>query len=306
MAGYPTSVGFPNHSGSYIPTMFAMQLLIEFYKKTIFLEIATTEHEGDLSKGGDILKIRNLPEIDSKPWVKGQDLEYQTPEGGSVDLTIDKGQYWGISLDDLDGVQIDLPYAQKWAAHAATKQTIAIDKAVLAGTYSSAHADNQGATAGVESSFNLGTAGVPWASTKENLVDKIIECGVVLDEQDVPDENRWFAIPSWMCGQLKSSDLKDASLTGDDVSPLRNGRVGSIDRFSIYRTNNLATGTDTYPVTNCMFGHKSAIAFASQMMKTETLRNTKAFGDIMRSLQAFGYLVQKREGLGLLYARNGS
>ena len=307
MTGYPTASGFPNHSRSYIPLLFATMLLVEFYKATVFGAIATTEYEGELQKFGDTLRIRTLPEIESQDYVKGQKLVYQTPEGGFIDLVIDKGKYWGMSINHLDKKQSDIAYVQKWAAHASVSQKVKIDYDVLSNVYAYAHAQNCGATAGADSgSFNMGTVGAPLALTKASVLDWIVDCGTVLDEQNVPDENRWLTLPSWACGLLKKSDLKDASITGDGQSVLRNGRIGMIDRFEIFRTNNLANVTDgTAKVTNSMFGHKSAIAFASQMIETETLKNPEDFGDLMRSLQAYGYKVLKPEALGHGYITKG-
>ena len=307
MPGYPTAIGHPNHSGTYIPLLYAAMLLVEFYKATVFGAIATTEHEDKLQKFGDTLRIRSLPTITVRDYVKGQNLQQETPEGGYIDLVIDKGKYWNLAINALDKKQIDIPYVQKWAEHASTGLKIAIDADVLANVYGDAHASNSGITAGVESGdINLGVSGTPFALTKDNIIDAIIDWGTVLDEQNVADENRWAVIPSWACGMLKKSDLKDASMTGDGQSMLRNGRLGMIDRFEIFRSNNLAKTTDgSYTVTNAMFGQKGALAFASQMMLTESLKNPNDFGDIMRSLQAYGYKVVKPEGIGHAYIRKG-
>lgn len=306
---YPTAAGFPQHSGTYIPTLYAQQLLIEFYKASVLASISTTEYESEIQKYGDTMKIRRLPEIESKDYVKGQELDVQTPEGDTIDLLIDNGKYWAISINALDEKQIDIDYVTRWAEHASTNQKVAIDADVLENIYSEAHASNAGANAGENSDINLGAAGAPVALTKSNIIDKIVECGVVLDNQNVPDENRWIVLPSWAIALLKTSDIKDASLTGDGQSPLRNGRVGMIDRFEVYMSNNLLTtvdaGDSNSRVSNAMFGHKSCVAFASQMMNTETLPNPKDFGKIIRSLQAYGYKVVKPEGLGHLYAKRG-
>jgi hypothetical protein len=40
-------------------------------------------------------------------------------------------------------------------------------------------------------------------------------------------------------------------------------------------------------------------------MNTENLPNPKDFGEIIRSLQAYGYKVVKPEALGHLYAKKG-
>ena len=38
-----------------------------------------------------------------------------------------------------------------------------------------------------------------------------------------------------------------------------------------------------------MAGHKSAVTFASQMTKMETVRNPSDFGDYVRGLNVYGY-----------------
>ena len=77
---YPGAIGHPQMSGGYIPLLYATMLLIEFYKTTIFGAIANTDHEDELKKFGDTLRIRQLPDITSRPYVKGQDLIYETPD----------------------------------------------------------------------------------------------------------------------------------------------------------------------------------------------------------------------------------
>ena len=71
-------------------------------------------------------------------------------------------------------------------------------------------------------------------------------------------------------------------------------------------SNNIDTTTDgDYTVFNCMFGHKCAITFASQLVKNESLKNPNDFGDLLRGLQVYGYETIKTEALGHLYAYNG-
>ena len=302
---YPTASGVPNLSGNYLPIVYASMLLVEFYTSTVFGQIASTEFEGQIANYGDKLRIRMLPDIVSKEYVKGQELEYQDGDPSYVDLDIDKGRYWGLRFNALDKKQSDLNYIQKWAAHAAEIQKIAIDAGILADVYGDVSSYNKGTTAGKKSaSINLGVSGTPLQVSDSTIVDKIVDCGVVLDEQDVPSENRWIVLPAWACGMIKTSELKDASLAGDDKSMLRSGHVGKIDRFDIYMSNNIESVTDGgNTVYNAIFGWKGSLAFASQMLLTESLKNPKDFGDLMRSLQAYGYKTVKPEGMGHLYIR---
>jgi hypothetical protein len=49
-------------------------------------------------------------------------------------------------------------------------------------------------------------------------------------------------------------------------------------------------------------GHTSAITFASQITKMETVRNPNDFGDFIRSLKVYGYKVVAGQGLVLMVA----
>ena len=236
--------------------------------------------------------------------MKGQALKTERPESPSVELLIDKGEYFSFTLDDIDKKQSDLTLMNKWSEDASEQMKIVIDTNILGDVYADAHAQNKGLTAGRKSaSFNLGVTGTPLTVTKTNILDTIVDCGTVLDEQNVPEQGRFMVFPAWMCGLLKKSDLKDASLTGDGASVLRNGRIGMIDRFTIYLSNNVDTVTDTVTCYNTIFGHKSAITFASQLTEMETLRAESTFGDIVRGLQVYGYKTLKTEALGHLYVR---
>jgi hypothetical protein len=200
-------------------------------------------------------------------------------------------------------VQSDLDHLSMWADDASEQMKIDIDTDVLAGISADVAATNQGATAGVQpgTSLNLGAAGAPFAVSTTNVIDKIIECGQILDENNIPETGRWIVIPAWMAALIKRSDLKDASLTGDGVTMLRNGRLGMIDRFTLYASNLLPFGT-TDVAHSCFFGHSHGLTFASQLTKVETLRAESTFGTILRGLQVFGFKVIDGTALGILYA----
>jgi hypothetical protein len=93
---------------------------------------------------------------------------------------------------------------------------------------------------------------------------------------------------------IKKSDLRDASLSGDGTSILRNGRIGMIDRFTIYMSHNLSVTSGKYSI---IAGHKMGMTFASQMTNMETIRSESTFGNIIRGLQVYGYKVVKPEAL---------
>jgi hypothetical protein len=126
-------------------------------------------------------------------------------------------------------------------------------------------------------------------------VERIVDWGAVLDEQNIPTEGRFLIIPVWMSALLKTSDLKQAYLTGDSTSPIRNGLIGSVDRFNIYVSNLL--NIPSY--TEVLFGQTKALTFATQITKTKMQDNPDGFGSLYRGLQVYGYKVILPEAFGL-------
>ncbi len=161
---------------------------------------------------------------------------------------------------------------------------------------------NKGATAGaVSSAFNLGTTASPLSVSKDgaggtaSVLDLIVDMGTVLDEANCPEAGRFLVIPARMAGLIKKSELKDASLVGDSISVIRNGRLGMVDRFTLYVSHNLKV--DTGGKYNIIAGTKMGLTFASQMTEMETIRSETTFGNIIRGLQVYGYKVVKPEAL---------
>jgi len=299
-AQYPAAAGFRDigsTSMQYVPVIFSGKLLTKFYASSTLASVSNTEYEGEIKKYGDTVKIRQTPDITIRDYNKGQVLTNEQPVSTSVELYINKGKYWSFVTDDVDDVQTDIKgYVGNWTDDASKQMVITVETEVYADIGSDAHTDNQGVAAGtISDSYDLGSATVPLVITRSNVVEKIVEMGAVLDEQNIPDDGRFLVIPVWMSSLLKTSDLKQAYLTGDSTSPIRNGLIGMIDRFNIYVSNLLYMPS----YTEVLFGHTKALTFATQITKTKVQDNPDGFGMLYRGLQVYGYEVILPEALGL-------
>lgn len=303
--GYPQYSYNANPSGSaFIPEIWSGKLQVKFYKSTVLAEITNNDWEGEIKNQGDTVHIRSIPTITISSYTKGMNLSNQVPTSTPIELTIDKGKYFSVIVDDVDEVQADVRLMDIFTNDAGEQMKISIDNDVLNNVAADAAAANQGATAGaISGNIDLGTTGAPVAVDKNNVLDTIINVGQVLDEQNVPEDGRWMVVTPWFASLLKTSDLRQAYLTGDDVSPLRNGKLGMIDRFTLFVSNNIDTVVDGG--ANCyhfLAGTRDAISFASQITNVESLRSTTTFGNIVRGLNVYGYKVVKPEALVDLYA----
>lgn len=295
MAKFAVSPGRPDYSGNFIPEIWSGKLIENFYDATVLSAISNTDYEGEIRQMGDTVNIRTTPEITIKTYVKGQTLAVENPDKAKLQLVIDKGEYFACVEDDVDQVQSDIALMDQWSKDASERMKIKIDQRVLTDMLTDVHASNKGQTAGaISGNIDLGVAGTPEAIDKSNVIDLLINMGTVLDEANAPEQDRFVIIPAKMAGYIKQSDLKDASITGDGSSPLRNGRLGMIDRFTVFVSHNLYKNGSEFSVIG---GHKMGFTFASQMTNMETIRSETTFGNIIRGLQVYGYKVVKPEAL---------
>ena len=289
----------------YAPLLFSAKVMRIFTESTICNEICNTDYEGEIKSKGDSVKVRVAPTYmnvgDYEVDLSGG-IVYETPGSNSRTLNIDQAKYIAFKVDDMDEIQSDLTLMNMFAERSGNSAKINTDTNILAYAAGKAHADNKGIAAGkVSSSYDLGTTAAAITITAANATDKIVDLGTVLSEYNVPEENRWTVIPAWYANFLKKSDLKAANITGDSKAVLRTGLIGEIDNFKVYRSNLVATTTDTGLKYHVMAGVKDAITFASQINKSESVRSTTHFEDLWRLLLLYGREVIMPEALAELY-----
>lgn len=294
----------------FIPDVWSGKMQVKFYAATCLSEVTNNDWEGDIKDVGDAVIIRSIASITISNYTKGLVLSSQVPTSTPITLNINQGKYFQVVLDDVDATQSDLKLMNSFTDDAGEQMKIAVETAVFLGVVSGAAAGNRGNTAGASSAnIRLGLttgvlpayvskaavgAGDGTSTAAKAVVDHIVDMGQVLDEQNAPEQGRWLLIPPVVANRIKKSDLKQVNFTGDETSPIRNGKLGMIDRFTLYVTNNLPkTGAEL----TLYAGTRDAISFASQLTKVETLRSTATFGDIVRGLNVYGFLVTKPEAL---------
>jgi hypothetical protein len=319
----PVASGFnttPSYSGTFIPTIWSAKLNAKFYAASTFASICNKNWEGDISNLGDKVIINNIPSITISDYVVGGNLNYQTPVPNTIEMLVDRAKSFSFQVSDVLDYQAKPALMSMFSDDAGQQMRTVMDSTCLYRMFNQGHASNTGATAGVRSGlFNLGTSGSPVQLTTSNVLQKVLEMASVLDEQNVPDSGRWLVIDPYTRTLLLQSNIAQAYLTGDATSPVRNGLIGRIDRFDIYVSNQLpyaaanavlwtsgdGSEATTVATTNAnrrraiIAGHTTALAFASQMAKTETLRNPTDFGDLVRGLNIFGHKCVKPESLAL-------
>ena len=259
------------NQGGFIPEIFSKLLQAKFYSASVLPAISNTDYEGEISGQGDKVHIRTVPAVSVADYTGS--ISYSDLTTSTVELLIDQAKSYAFKIDDVLSAQGDIDMLAEASADAAEAMRIAVETDVLANVVT-------GATT------TIGQTTI----TASNILEKTLDMSKALDELNIPEEGRFIVLSPEFVSLLKQSELRQAYLTGDATSPLRNGQVGMIDRFTVYQSNLLltpASGTDS-GYTHVLAGHPKAITFASQFTNTETVRLESTFGDGVRGLKVYG------------------
>ena len=262
-------------SANFIPEIFSKKLQSKFYSASVLPMISNTDYEGEISGQGDKVIIRTVPNVTVADYTGT--ISYQDVTTSNIELLIDKAKSYAFKVDDIQRAQSDIAYWTEASKDASESMRIAVETDFLANVVT-------GATSTVDDG----------AVTASTILDAVLEAARRMDELNIPDSDRFILLPPWAIEMLKKSDLKLAYLTGDSASPIRNGVVGNIDRFKVMSSNLLSvdsSGGADDGKTFCLAGHPKFATFASQFVKTETVRLESTFGDGVRGLKVYGYKV---------------
>lgn len=269
---------------NFIPTVWSARLNERFKKELVFGNIVNHDYEGEIQGQGSAVKINSIGDVTIGDYDKT--VGVGDPEELNSDqkqLIIDQAKYFNFQVDDIDQAQANVELLDKGIIEAAYGLANVADQ-YIASFYTEVQAGN-----------TIGDDTTPIVPTKENAYDHLIDLGVLLDENSVPEGDRFVVVPAWFYGLL----VKDPRFTVDrDV--IRTGYVGNINNMDVYKSNNVPNNAGTkYKIIG---GHKSAISFAGQVDSVEAYRPEKQFSDAIKGLQVYGAKCIKPEGLVVLTA----
>jgi hypothetical protein len=269
---------------NFIPTIWSARLNESFKKNLVYGNIVNTDYEGEIKGQGSTVKINSIGAVTIGTYDKATGIgNPQELDSAQKTLTIDQAKFYNFTVDDVDTAQANVDLLSGGIVEASYGLANVVDQ-YIAGFYTEVKAENV-----------IGTATTPVVPTSSTAYDYLVDLGVILDENDVPEGDRFVVVPAWYYGLL----VKDPRYT-KDANVMRTGFVGSIDNMSVYKSNNVPnTAGAKYKI---IAGHKSAISFAGQVDSVEAYRPEKQFSDAIKGLQVFGAKCIKPEGLAVMTA----
>jgi len=293
-------------SGNFTPQIFSQKVLKFFRRASVVEDITNTDYYGEIENFGDTVKIIKEPTLTISSYARGAVINPQDLADDQITMVVDQANAFAFKIDDIEERHSHVNFEALATSSGAFSLKRAYDASVL-----QVMADGAGITG-----TGIGTAGAPIDITGSGNEDKAVNLLMTmareLDDNSVPEENRWFVAPPIFYENAFKAGAKfaEVQVTGDGTTPLRNGLVmqGNIAGFNCYKStalNNSGTdvvtlsGQDTTNDFVIMAGHMSSTATASHIAKTEVVRSTETFSDIVRGLHVFGRKVLRPEALAV-------
>ncbi len=290
----------------FLPSVYSKKVLNFFRKASVCEAITNTDYAGEITAYGDSVKIIKEPVISVSAYTRGSDTTTTKLTDQEVNLVVDNANAFKFIVDDIETSMSHVNFKEVASSSAAYALRDAFDAAVIAEMFAGVSAASPNHILGSDSDTDLaggtfdgtGNLDIGQASGEHDPLDVMAHMARLLDEQNVPEEGRWFLAPPSFYEQLSqaSSKLMSVDFNAGQGS-IRNGLVssGKLRGFDMYKSNNIAATTNA--AGKIIAGHISSTATAQTITSTEVIRDPDSFGDICRGLHVFGAEVLRPEAL---------
>ena len=315
---FGSAAGYGNlPSGNFTPQIFSQKVLKFFRRASVAEDITNTDYTGEIENFGDTVNIIKEPTITVSQYTRGSVVNTQNLADDQITLTVDQANAFAFKIDDIEERHSHVNFEALATSSGAFSLKRKYDANVLQALSDGAGlagADDASLSGGLTTTnTSLGTASAPInVETDDAGINLMLLMARVLDDQSVPEENRWFVAPPIFYEKMfqAGNKIAEVQVTGDASSNLRNGLAtpGTLAGFTCYKSTalNSTGGTDQVTMTGLatdasenvvLAGHISAAATASHIAKTEVVRSTESFSDVVRGLHVFGRKVLRPEAL---------
>jgi len=289
----------------FLPSIYSKKVLNFFRKSSVVEAITNTDYAGEISAYGDSVKIIKEPVISVSDYTRGQDTTPTKLTDQELTLVVDSAKAFKFIVDDIETKMSHVNFKEVASSSAAYALKDSFDAAVIANMFSGLSASAPDHVLGADSATALGANIYDGAGSVDigqdsetdplNLMARMAR---LLDEQNVPEEGRWFVAGPDFYEQLGQSSSKLLSVDFNaGQGSIRNGLVssGKLRGFDMYKSNNIAATSNA--TGKVLAGHISSTATAQTIISTEVLRDPSSFGDIVRGLHVYGSKVLRPEAI---------
>ena len=304
-------------SGNFAPEIFSQKVLKFFRRASVVEDITNTDYAGEIENFGDTVRIIKEPTVTVSAYTRGSVVNPQDLADDQITMVVDNANAFAFKIDDIEERHSHVNFealATSSGAFALKRKYDANVLQAMSDGAGIAGADDASLSGGLTTTnSSLGTASAPINVEADDAgINLMLLMARSLDDQSVPEENRWFVAPPVFYEKMfqAGNKMAEVQVTGDGTSPLRNGLAipGTLAGFRCYKSTalNSTAGTDQVTLSGVatdsseniiLAGHMSSTSTASHIAKTEVVRSTESFSDVIRGLHVFGRKVLRPEAV---------
>ena len=294
----------------WVPEIYSKKVQIALRKASTVEAICNTDYMGEIKSYGDTVNIVKEPQIATAAYTRGLATPATALTDAELVLVIDKANYFSFQVDSLEKKFGHINFPEVASNNAAYQLKDAMDVEVLDNMYDEAIA----ATAVLTPAGNaakaaiFGSVAAPidigHAAGEVDPLNFMSSAAQVMDENNNPEDNRWFVAAPSFYNQLADTSSKLLSIDYNaGKGSLRNGLVASglVRGFAMYKSLNTLSqqvGGAGAAVPSVLFGHMRSTSCASAMNTVESFRSPTTFADQVRGLHVYGRKVLNTASVG--------
>lgn len=266
---------------TFIPSVWAGQLLPKLYKSLVFGSAVNRDYEGEIRQYGDSVRINEIGDITIADYTKYGSLTWQELSSAQKILFIDQAKSFSFAIDDIDEVQAKPKVMAEAMSRAAYNIADTIDQHI-AGLYTGA-----------------GITLTATTVTTTNVLSWFASAAQKLTENNVPTAGRIAIISPAIHTKLLLNVTGGPDVTGvpkvfeDGI--LMNGYVGNVYGFNVLVSNNVYSASAN--VFQPMFLTRQAISFAGQLTQIKAVDRPDTFQQGVKGLYVYGSKVVRPQAL---------
>jgi len=295
----------------WVPEIYSKKVQIALRKASTVEAICNTDYMGEIKSFGDTVNIVKEPQIATATYTRGLATPPTALTDAELVLTINQANYFSFQVDSLEKRFGHINFPEIASNNAGYKLKDAMDTEVLNEMYIESIAGTAALTpVGVAASeLIFGKVAAPidigHAAGEVDPLNFMSSAAQVLDENNNPEDNRWFVAAPNFYNQLADTSSKLLSIDYNaGKGSLRNGLVASglVRGFAMYKSLNTKKqqvgGAGPATIPSVLFGHMRSTSCAAAMNTVESFRSPTTFADQVRGLHVYGRKVLSTASVG--------
>jgi len=293
----------------WVPEIYSKKVQIALRKASTVEAICNTDYMGEIKSFGDTVNIVKEPTIATAAYTRGLATPATAISDEELVLVVDKANYFSFQVDSLEKKFGHINFPEIASNNAGYQLKDVMDAEVLETMYTDAIA----ATAVLTPAGNaakeaiFGKVATPidigHAAGEVDPLNFMSSAAQVMDENNNPEDGRWFVAAPSFYNQLADTSSKLLSIDYNaGKGSLRNGLVASglVRGFAMYKSLNTKKQTigGVANTPSVLFGHMRSTSCASAMNTVESFRSPTTFADQVRGLHVYGRKVLSTASVG--------